>query len=83
MEPYDYALGAEAVHAFTAFSSSRREQLLQLFESLATHPSELGDYQESGQVGRKYEVRLVDDLLVTWWVDHAAREVRVLRIEQA
>ena len=38
-------------------------------------------YHESGASGRIYEVRLHDDLLLTWWVDHAACEVRVIRIE--
>jgi hypothetical protein len=82
VEPYDYALGAEAVHVFTAFGARRREQLLQHFAGLAANPFESGDYQEPGQAGRSYQVRLVDDLLITWWVDHAAREVRVLRIEE-
>ena len=81
MEPYDYALGAEAVHIFTALSTARREQLLLLFDRIAAHPFEPGDYQEPGYVGRTYQVRLVDGLLITWWPDHSAREVRMLRIE--
>jgi hypothetical protein len=30
MEPYDFALGAEAVHAFTAQPARERERLLQI-----------------------------------------------------
>jgi len=81
MEPYDYALGAEAVHAFTAKGVRERERMLQIFDHLARHPFQPGDYREPGLTGREYEVRLSDDLLVTWWVDHAAREVRIIRLE--
>jgi hypothetical protein len=81
MDPYDYALGAEAVHAFTVQGVRERERLLQIFDGLARHPFEAGDFRESGLTGREYEVKLFDDLLVTWWADHAAREVRIVRLE--
>ncbi|MEY2879996.1 MAG: hypothetical protein RLZZ15_2376 [Verrucomicrobiota bacterium] len=83
MEPYDFALGAEAIHAFTAQPARRRERLLQVFDELARHPFSSGDYRERGLSGREYHVRLWDDQIVTWWVDHAAREVRVVRLEWA
>jgi hypothetical protein len=35
MEPYSYALGAEAVHAFTKLKPKRREQVLRIFDALA------------------------------------------------
>jgi hypothetical protein len=43
MEPYDFALDAEAVHAFTSESGREREKLLQIFDGLARHPFEPGD----------------------------------------
>jgi hypothetical protein len=81
MEPYDYALGAEAVHAFTAQSARGREKLLQIFGQLARQPFAPGDFREPGLTDRDYEVKLFDDLLVTWWSDHAAKEVRIVRLE--
>lgn len=83
MEPYDYALGAEAVHAFTARGVRERERLLQIFDGLAQRPFEPDDFREPGLSGREYEVKLFDNLLVTWWVDHAVREVRIVRLEWA
>lgn len=83
MEPYGYALGAEAVHAFTVQTVRERERLLRIFDGLALHPFEAGDYREPGLAARDYEVKLFGDLLVTWWVDHAVKEVRVVRLEWA
>ncbi|MBL9200038.1 MAG: hypothetical protein JNL39_05995 [Opitutaceae bacterium] len=48
---------------------------------MARHPFAPGDYREPGLTGREYEVRLQDELIVTWWVDHAVKEVRIVRLE--
>ncbi len=81
MSSYSYALGDAAVHAFTSLPPRRREKLLRTFDSLARFPSQEGDYREAGTSGRIYEVKLSSDLLLTWWVDPAEKEVRIVRIE--
>jgi hypothetical protein len=81
MAGYGYALGEDAVHAFTRLPVRQRERLLRILDRLAKHPATTGDYQETGGSGRTYEVRLFDELLLTWWVDHAVREIRVVRLE--
>jgi hypothetical protein len=82
MSVYDYALGAEAVHVFASLPPRQRSRLIRLFVHLTRHPSQPGDYQETGASGRIYELKLVDDMLVTWWTDHAEREVRIIRLER-
>lgn len=82
MPAYSYALGDEAVHVFTSLSARQREKLLREFDHLACFPAQQGDYQEVGATDRIYEVKLSGDLLLTWWVDHAAKEVRIVRIER-
>jgi hypothetical protein len=81
MSGYGYALGEEAVHAFTSLPPRQRRKLLLLLDSLARRPNQPGDYQEAGASGRLYEVRLIDDQLLTWWIDHAEKEIRIVRIE--
>jgi hypothetical protein len=81
MVAYSYALGDEAVHVFTALSPRVREKLLRRFDEMARHPQQPGDHQEAGAAGRLYEIGLNHDVLLTWWVDHATREVRIIRIE--
>ena len=82
MPAYSYALGDEAVHTFTSLPARQREKLLRAFDRLARQPHQQGDYREAGASGRIYEVTLSGDLLLTWWVDHAVKEVRIVRIER-
>ncbi|MEJ1971575.1 MAG: hypothetical protein WDM96_03425 [Lacunisphaera sp.] len=76
-----YALGEEAVHAFAHLRVKQRGKLLRFFDLLTRQPFQAGDYCETGALGRSYELKLIDDVLVTWWVDHAVREIRIVRIE--
>jgi hypothetical protein len=80
--PYGYALGDEAVHAFTGLTAKSRQRFLRACENLARYPRQSGDYQEPGATGRIYQLKLIDDLLITWWVDHAVREVQIVRLER-
>jgi hypothetical protein len=50
-------------------------------DKLARAPAQPGDFQELDTLGRHYQTKALDEVVVTWWVDHAAREVRVVEIE--
>lgn len=50
-------------------------------ELLARDPFCGPDLEEAAPSGRKYAIRVRERIIVTYWVDHAAKEVRVLRIE--
>lgn len=82
MTAYGYALGEEAVDAFAALPAKQRQKVLRFCGHLARFPKLAGDYRELGQTGRTYELKLIEELLVTWWVDHAEREVRIVRLER-
>lgn len=81
MAGYTYTLGEAAVHTFTNLSTRQRTCLLRVFDSLARLPHQEGDYREAGTSRRLYEVKLIDETLITWWTDHAAKEVCIVRIE--
>jgi hypothetical protein len=81
MAAYGYALGDEAVRVFTGLSAKQRGKVMRELDHLARFPAQKGDFHETGASGRTYEVKLCGDLLLTWWVDHAAREVRLVRLE--
>ena len=44
-------------------------------------PAAVGDYAELDNTGRELQVAVLAAVAITYWADHAAREVRVLRIE--
>jgi len=41
-----------------------------------------GDFQQRDTAGRLHEVALIYDWLVTYWTDHAVRELRIVNLEQ-
>lgn len=81
MAGYTYTLGEVAVHAFAQLPTRQRARLLRIFDRLARLPHQAGDYREAGTSKRLYEVKLIDETLITWWTDHAAKEVCIVRIE--
>jgi hypothetical protein len=44
-------------------------------------PGISGDYGELDATGRKLQVAVLETVAITYWTDHAAQEVRVIRIE--
>lgn len=79
----DYALVLNQGAAMRLVSASRREQriLADSMEALNVDPFCVGDFQESDTQGRINEVALAGDWLITYWSDHAAREIRVIKLE--
>ena len=63
--------------------SSERERVIDFFETLANRPSMSGDYEETDSDGRINQVKIVGRWAITYWPDHAVREIRVVRIESA
>jgi mRNA-degrading endonuclease RelE of RelBE toxin-antitoxin system len=60
-----------------------REQILSFIESLATNPFKPGDYEERDDVGNPVQIKIIGDYALTFWADHAVKEVKVTRIERA
>jgi len=78
---YDYVLTAVAAHAVLAGSKRRRIEILAELERLAREPFAEPDLEETGPSGRKFAIRVCERIILTYWVDHAVKEVRVIRIE--
>lgn len=80
--PYGYSLDREAVAVLVLCSARERRLLLPAFEQLARYPHSVGDYCFLGSDGRECQVFDVGDFVITCWVDHAVRTVRVLSLER-
>lgn len=83
MRAYEIVLHEEAWGALAASTRPKQRCLVRLLEELQADPFRAGDFREKDAEGRANEVWLVDDWLVTYWSDHAARQIRVVRLEKA
>jgi hypothetical protein len=78
---YDYVLTAAAAHVVLGSSKRLRQEILAELERLAREPFSEPDLEETGPSGRKYAIRVRERIVLTYWVDHAVKEVRVIRVE--
>ncbi len=70
-----------AAAAFVAGLPKRKQRtVLELAEQIARQPFRIGDYQATDSAGRTVENLLLHGFIFTYWVDHAAREVRIAEI---
>ena len=81
MTPYALALGEEAARRLVVASRMEQKQLAVILDELKVSPFRKGDLQERDDALRLNEVLLLGNWLVTVWIDHAAREIRVVRPE--
>jgi hypothetical protein len=54
-----------------------------ILDKLKVSPFRKGDLQEPDLQGRANEILIAGNWLVTFWVDHAVREIRIVRLESA
>lgn len=78
-----YEFWLSPVASRTLLGSERRIRLKmeRVLEQLSSTPFTAADFQERSPSGRVYDVKCFDDIIVTYWIDHTAKEVRVIQIE--
>jgi hypothetical protein len=77
---YESHLSTPAAAFIVSLPRKKQRFVLDLADQLARHPFRLGDFRTADAVGHEIENLLVDDILLTYWVDHATREVRITEI---
>ncbi len=81
--PADYKLGIseEVLAELIASPPAVQRRMVARIEPLKLSPFREGDYTEKDSDGGVNQVLLLDDLIVTYQVDHAVKVIRVLRVE--
>ena len=64
-------------------SAIERRRLMELIRLLGDHPFTRGDFREADPDGRNREVKIVGRYSVSWWADHAVKEIKVTNIQLA
>ena len=73
----------EVFEALQSISKRDRELILTFMRSLAQNLFQEGDYADEDETGRPNQIRIVGRYAVTFWADHAAREMRVTNLLNA
>ncbi len=82
MQPYRVLVSIEVLQLDRP-SRRERDGILAFLESLAENPNRPGDYEERDEAGRPVQIKIVGDHALTYWADHAVKEVKVTKIEKA
>jgi len=77
---YRYALSEAA----SEYRLPAPEQMRLVFACrlLTNTPHRQGDYATTDETGRVLQNLLTEDWVLTYWVDHAASEVRIVEVAQ-
>lgn len=79
---YAYSLHEWAVLALVAFDNRERRELLDVCEVLTRSPGQRGSEQVIDEASRTNEVIYTAHFRVTYWTDHAAKEVRIIDVRR-
>ncbi len=82
MPPYKVLISIEILQLDRP-RPSQRQKILAFLEDLAHDPNRKGDYEEKDEVGREVQIKIVGDFALTFWADHAVKEVKITRVEKA
>jgi hypothetical protein len=64
-------------------SRGDRDLMLSFLASLEKDPSRRGDYEELDEVGRPVQIKVLGKIAITYWTDHAVKEIKVTKVEKA
>ena len=60
-----------------------RDSIIAFADSLKTDPTKIGDYSEPDENGRTVQIKVIGNYALTYWADHAVREVKITKVEKA
>ena len=78
---YRFVLESAVLHFILSRRLAERRFLIRAFDLLAGDPYRRGDYQETSSENREMEVILIAKYILTYWADHAVKELRIVRVE--
>lgn len=79
---YRAVAGQRTLDFLFACSPGDRWALARLLQELTDDPFQTGDFEEFDESGRPVQIRRTGAFLVTFWADHASREVRIVQVEK-
>lgn len=82
MQPYKVLVTIEILQ-LNRPDRAERDLILSFLENLANNPGLAGDFTGRDDSGRLVQIKIIGDYALTYWADHAVKEVKVTKIEKA
>ncbi len=79
---YEPVLSAQATAFLVGLSRQKQRKLLTLLLQVAEHPMQLGDYSTRDEDGHQLQHLVVGDWHISFWADHAVRELRITELAE-
>ena len=81
MSRYRTVFTRQALDFICRAGDDEMQELDVWLDRIEGQPGMSGDYAEISDAGRELQVTCLHQVVVTWWTDHAVREVRIMKIE--
>jgi hypothetical protein len=82
VDAYALVLSEPATRTLVTATRAEQRRLAVILDQMKADPFRQGDLRESDAQGRVNEVVVAGEWIVTYWPDHAVRELRIIRLEQ-
>ena len=79
---YSYNLDCVAVESLLRLPARERDFLISVFRHLAANPYQNGESFFHDPVGRQIQRKLFGNWMVSFWSDHAVKEVRIVGVQK-
>lgn len=79
---YEPVLSKKASFTIIGLSRSKQKRVIDVIVRLADYPTQEGDYSTRDEQDREIQHLKLGDWVVSFWADHAVRELRVLEIAE-
>ena len=79
--PYEIVVPLTVFEELRGLRRADRREIEDFLQRLVRQPSLSGDFEAPADDGRVHQVKIVGNWIVSYWSDHAAREIRVTNTE--
>jgi hypothetical protein len=80
---YRYVLDCDVAEDLLALPARHRDHFIRIFQELAGNPHQKGRSYFRDSSGREIQKGHFGHWLVSYWTDHAVKEVRIVGIQRA
>ena len=82
LRAYDIVAPLAVYETLRTLRPVTRRRIEDVLHRLSSQPGLPGDFEAIAEDGRIHQVKVVGDWMLSYWIDHGAREVRVTNLER-